>query len=135
VASPAAVLRGVGAALRVPLWIGGSRWRTLLGASASPRHGRASAAATEATRCAHVALRVLSRLPGGAWRSTCLYRSIAECLVLRGHGVDARLRIGVAREGAEAEGIIAHAWVLLPGQSDHEADARAAALRVLDSPA
>jgi hypothetical protein len=65
-------------------------------------------------------------VPGGRWRNTCLYRSVAECLVLRGYGEDARLRIGV---GSEASAIVAHAWVVRGDQEDAAADPAAAALR------
>ena len=115
---------GVWAALRVPLWLHGRRWSSLMhplvedGAGADPR----------AIRAALLTLRVLARVPGSPWRNTCLYRSIAECLVLREHGVDARLRIGV---GAEAGGVVAHAWVVRGDQPDADADPTAAALRAL----
>ena len=71
------------------------------------------------------ALRLLAVLPGGRWRNTCLYRSAAECLLLRAYGAPARLCLGV-RKGAEQTGdgdehvcdIRAHAWVEVadPGQ-------------------
>jgi len=53
-------------------------------------------------------LRVLARLPGNRWRYTCLYRSVAECLVLRGYGVPAVVAIGVRNATGDIE---AHAWV------------------------
>ncbi len=120
-----ATLRGVWAALRTPLWLGGRRWSALLrpvphAATAEPP-ARAVAAALRA-----VAL--LARLPGSPWRNTCLYRAVASCLVLRGYGVDARLRIGVGTEGAE---VTAHAWVVRGDQPDADADPRAAYLRTL----
>lgn len=123
-----AAAAGVRAALVSPLWLRGNRWRTLLedasgGAHPSPR---ADAAILASRR----ALRVLNRVPGGVWRNTCLYRSVGECLVLRGRGVDARLRIGVGRD---ADDIVAHAWVLRPGQPDAAADARAGTLNILDA--
>ena len=73
-------------------------------------------------------LRLLGRIPGSPWRNTCLYRSIAECLVLRGRGVDARRRIGV---GTEAGAVVAHAWVVQGDQPDADADPGTAALRAL----
>jgi hypothetical protein len=55
---------------------------------------------------------VLARIPGGIWRTTCLYRSVAECMVLVRLGVPAVLRIGVcAGAVGHAPSIAAHAWV------------------------
>jgi hypothetical protein len=54
-------------------------------------------------------LRLLARLPGHRWRNTCLYRSVAECLVLRGYGVPAIVKIGVKNDTGDIE---AHAWVV-----------------------
>ena len=119
-------IAGARAALRTPGWLRDGRWRTLLDPAA---HARAGARpAHGALRAARLALRVLARVPGGRWRNTCLYRSVAECLVLRDFGVDARLRIGVGAEGAE---VIAHAWVVRGAQADADADPAAAALRPL----
>jgi hypothetical protein len=118
-------LTGVGAALRAPLWIRDGRWRGLLAPSADALTGRDPA---RAVRAAHLALRILGRVPATPWRNTCLFRAVAECLVLREHGVDARLRIGVGTEGAE---VIAHAWVVRGGQPDADADPAAASLRPL----
>lgn len=117
---------GVRAVLRTPGWLRDGRWRTLLEPAAHARHG--AEPAPGALRAARLALRVLGRLPGGRWLNTCLYRSVAECLVLREYGVDARLRIGVGTEGAE---VIAHAWVVRGAQADTDADPAAAALRPL----
>jgi hypothetical protein len=64
-----------------------------------------------AIKAAHRALRVLARIPGSPWRNTCLYRSVAECVLLRAYGVPARLCIGVERQPASAPGVAAHAWV------------------------
>jgi hypothetical protein len=124
---------GVLAALETPRWLHGQRWRTLLDETPAPP--APAAAPPLALRSALLALRLLSRLPGRRWRNTCLFRSVAECLVLRRYGVDARLRIGVGREVDGPDGIVAHAWVVRPGQADAAADPRAAALRVLDGPA
>ena len=77
-------------------------------AVARPTHTRA---AHTATRMAFAALRVLQRFPG--WRNTCLYRAIAECLVLRGLGLPAIVRLGVAR--ADTGAVTAHAWVECAG--------------------
>jgi hypothetical protein len=118
-------LTGVAAALRAPLWIRDGRWRGLLAPSPDAPTGRDPA---PAVRAARLTLRVLGRVPGMPWRNTCLFRGVAECLVLRAHGVDARLRIGVGTEGAE---VIAHAWVVRGDQPDAEADPAAASLRPL----
>lgn len=55
----------------------------------------------------------LARLVGAAarhhlWSMTCLPRSLALQALLRRHGIEADLRIGVRREGGELQ---AHAWV------------------------
>ena len=49
------------------------------------------------------------RLPW--WRNTCLYRALAECLVLRRYGIACRVELGVTRLGKPAA-IGAHAWVV-----------------------
>src|SRR5207237_1359994 len=65
----------------------------------------------------------LSRAAFPVWRNTCLYRAVAECLVLRRYGVPCRLELGVARLGPRGWGlgagddeapkrIMAHAWVV-----------------------
>lgn len=64
-----------------------------------------------AIKAAHRVLRLLARIPGGRWRNTCLYRSVAECLLLRAHGIDARLCIGVESQQGATAGVGAHAWV------------------------
>ena len=105
---PWAVLVGARAALQSPRWIDGPGLAELLreppGADAGGRVPRGALGA------AMVLLKVLGRLPGRRWRNTCLYRGVAECLVLRHYGVGATLKIGV-RSG---EGIEAHAWVVRP---------------------
>lgn len=70
-----------------------------------------------ARRVARFAIRLLARLPGGRWRNTCLYRSVAECLALRRLGVHARVCLGVGREEA-LRSISAHAWVEVVGADD-----------------
>ena len=64
-----------------------------------------------ALRAANKMLRILSR-SGFLWRDTCLYRSIAQCLVLRTFSRSASLRLGV-RENVRD--IKAHAWVEYDG--------------------
>jgi hypothetical protein len=53
-------------------------------------------------------LRLLARTRLPWWRNTCLYRALAECLVLRRYGIACRVELGVTRSG---EAIGAHAWV------------------------
>lgn len=105
----AAVLVGATAALRVPWWIRGTRLEQLFRGSVGGR--RRSGNVGLATRASRLALRVLARLPLGPWRNTCLYRSVAECLVLRAHAMPFRLLVGVKRDGGGDDSIIAHAWV------------------------
>jgi hypothetical protein len=56
-------------------------------------------------------VKVLGHVPGLPWKSTCLYRSVAECLVLRRYGVPAVVRIGVKSDPGSGR-ILAHAWVV-----------------------
>jgi hypothetical protein len=109
---PGAVLAGLRAALTAPRWIDGPRLTELLRPPADARRERR--VPRGATGSALRLLRVLSRLPGSPWRNTCLYRSVAECLVLRRYGVPAVVRIGVRNEGA---GVEAHAWVVRADRS------------------
>jgi hypothetical protein len=67
-----------------------------------------------AVRASHAAIARLARLPGARWRNSCLYRSVAECVVLRTFGLPARVVIGVGA-GAAARDVIAHAWVECEG--------------------
>ncbi len=107
------IARGLAAAMGAPLAVRGRALDALLTppGSATPAPNRTTAAvARRATAAAFAALRTLQRLPG--WRNTCLYRAAAECLVLRGLGMPATLRLGVARVGGA---VAAHAWVDCPG--------------------
>ena len=152
-----AVLVGASAALQAPRWVRGRRFEQLLekhdegreaahisertdpagGSNTSDAVFAASAPATAlGVRVARALLRRLARLPFTPWRNTCLFRSIAECLVLRRYGVPAAIRLGVRRqEPAEAgrpssassapsalsesaASIIAHAWVVYPGGAE-----------------
>ena len=70
--------------------------------------------ARRAVRLSHRMLGRLARLRPARWRSTCLYRSVAECLVLRALGHPARVVIGVG-EDRGALGVMAHAWVECEG--------------------
>jgi hypothetical protein len=60
------------------------------------------------------ALGTFARMRPARWRSTCLYRSVAECLVLRALGHPARVVIGVGTDEG-AVGVMAHAWVECEG--------------------
>lgn len=109
--------RALVAALVAPAWIAGGRWRELLDPSPSARPGAAVVPVAAAER----AVRWLSHVPFGPWRATCLYRSVAGCLLLRWSGVDAVLRLGVGgtERGSAAAAArlgvrpttLAHAWI------------------------
>ncbi|MGH7669485.1 MAG: lasso peptide biosynthesis B2 protein [Gemmatimonadaceae bacterium] len=104
------------AAFRTAAWIESPRFPELLvlPAKVSP------VPRSEPVRALHTArraLRLLARIPGGRWRTSCLYESVAECLVLRRAGVPAAVCIGVKRGADGTPGIEAHAWV-----ARHETD-------------
>lgn len=104
-----AVALGIGSALAVPFWLRTRRLPTLLAEpGATPARCVDATAALYASR---VTIRGLARIPGLPWRNTCLYRSVAECLVLRACGHPARLRLGVRRNDSFGGNIEAHAWV------------------------
>ena len=107
---PRAVLAGVRAALDSRRWIDGPRLAELLREPPAARPG--ARVPRGGVGAALILLKVLGRIPGSPWRNTCLYRSVAECLVLRRYGVSAIVKIGV-RTGDEAD-IEAHAWVIRP---------------------
>jgi hypothetical protein len=112
------VLVGIAVAFVTPFWVRSGRLERLLGRgdeTAAPTH--TVGAAIEAS---HTALRHLARLRG-PWRNTCLYRSVAECLVLRHAGVSARVVLGV-RRGDGAGNVLAHAWVESHGEVAAEGD-------------
>ena len=104
-----AALSGLWAGLRVPLWLHGRRWTELLHEPAGARAG--ARPPRGAVRAALATVRLLARVPGLPWKSTCLYRSVAECLVLRRYGVPAVVRIGVKNDPGSGQ-ILAHAWVV-----------------------
>jgi Transglutaminase-like superfamily len=114
--NPRAAWIGSRAALQSAHWIASPRFSELLtlpaGARAVPEPEP-----TGALRAARRALRLLSRIPGGRWRTSCLFESVAECLVLRRAGVPAAVCIGVKRGADGKPGIEAHAWV-----ARHESD-------------
>ena len=119
---PRPAARGVIAALLTPRWLGGERIGSLLGILGSdalpgPAIGSDAPASVPPTwkisqAAAYLALRQLSRLPGDMWRDTCLYRSVASCLILRNMEVDAYVRVGVRREQFDAGTLPAHAWTV-----------------------
>ena len=113
-----AALAGLSAGLRAPLWLRGRRWTELLRPPASSRPGAAPARGS--VRASRAAIRWLARLPGDTWRNTCLYRSVAECLVLRHYGVPAVVRIGVRPDDEPGAGILAHAWVVADPAAEPE---------------
>ena len=100
---------GIGAALHTPFWLGDNRLRTLIDVP-EPTGGQIEEPRT-AVRFALGTIRVLGRMPLLPWRNTCLYRSVAECLVWRRFGVPCRLRIGVRRDAPAPDVIESHAWV------------------------
>jgi len=131
---------GVAAALSVPLWLRGgkrgSRLAELITASMVPLPAPRSQGVAvwggdpaDALRAALRTLRLLAwtRLPW--WRNTCLYRALAECLVLRRYGIPCRVELGVTRGPPEDRGEIgAHAWVV---REDAEARLSHASMTVL----
>src|SRR4051812_24641235 len=106
---------GLRAALRAPLWVSGANLRSALEAEAAPdrRTLLADQELVLALMVANGALRHLSKTHT-AWRNTCLYRSMAQYLVLKDFGKSAAIRIGV--QGAEDETTLnAHSWVIYHG--------------------
>jgi hypothetical protein len=102
-------MTGVLAAVRAPRVIETSL-KTLLDppvvSTAEPRE------CARSIRAAHRTLRLLAMIPGGRWRNTCLFRSVAECEVRRARGWPARVAIGVGSVEAQ---VIAHSWVEIAG--------------------
>jgi hypothetical protein len=115
-----AALIGLSAAARAPLWASGVRLKSALEAQvdSSASQPGMDDALDLSLRVANGAVRHLSRT-GTAWRNTCLYRSMAQYLVLRGFGRDAAVRIGVRGPGHETEDdVSAHSWVLYRGPEE-----------------
>ena len=106
---PAAYAVGVAAALSVPLSLRGSGMTALV-KNADPL-GPQRGDPAGAVRVALGALRLLARARLPWWRNTCLYRALAECLVLRRYGIPCRVELGVTRPG-DGSAIGAHAWVV-----------------------
>jgi hypothetical protein len=117
---------GAGSALGAPLWVRGRRFERLLDRAGGPEVDSPSSSGIVGTdplpgrivfamRIARALLRRLAWPPLSPWRNTCLYRSIAECNVLRRYGVPAAIRLGVRNEDPPHGPIVAHAWVVYPG--------------------
>lgn len=113
--TPGALLTGIWAAARVPFWLGGKRLLALMEPPAPGSTTASPAVPRGAVGAARRGVALLARVPGLPWRNTCLYRSVAECLVLRAYGVRAFVRIGVRNDG-ETRDIAAHAWVARAGE-------------------
>ena len=115
---PRSALVGIGAALRAPAWVSGPKFRSAL--TAEPEDGSPSREADPslevALRVANGAVRQLART-NTAWRNTCLYRSMAQYLVLRDFGRSAAIRIGVqgAPDHRDEKDVSAHSWVVYNG--------------------
>lgn len=115
---PRSALVGIGAALRAPAWVSGPKLRSAL--TADP-HDRSPSRDPDpslevALRVANGAVRHLART-NTAWKNTCLYRSMAQYLVLRDFGKSAAIRIGVqgAPEHRDEKDVSAHSWVVYNG--------------------
>ena len=108
-----AVLHGAPAAWRAPAVIEGSLAGLLAPATSTSMRAH-PADVQRAVYVSHRMLRGLARIRPTRWRSTCLYRSVAECLVLRALGHPARVVIGVGTDTGTV-GVMAHAWVECEG--------------------
>lgn len=109
-----AYVNGIAVTLSLPLWLrrGGSGMARLVKDGAAPAMPRGNHRDhDEAVWAAHAALRVLARARLPWWRNTCLFRAVAECVVLRRYGIPSRVELGVARPG-DGSTIGAHAWVV-----------------------
>jgi hypothetical protein len=83
----------------------------------------------DALRAAFYSLRVLARTRLPWWRNTCLYRALAECLVLRRYGIPCRVELGVTRAEDRGGEIGAHAWVVRDDTAAQLLDASMIVLR------
>ena len=113
-----AVLVGVRAAWCAPSIIAHDFAVLLTLPAALPRGTVAGERASVAVRTAHRALAWLARVRPARWRTTCLHRSVAECVALRAYGLPARVVIGVGN-GVAPAATIAHAWVECEGVHCH----------------
>lgn len=109
-ASVSALATGAVAALASPWWLTSARFSRLL-ASPAPHAAAAGRNPAVAIRAAFLTLRILAWLRLSLWRNTCLYRSTAECLVLRHYGMRCHLQLGVIADSG-TDPVTAHAWVV-----------------------
>jgi Transglutaminase-like superfamily len=113
-----AALVGTAAALGTPASLGGARLERLLKPNRADGEPNAGELAL-ALGVAGIAIRSLARLVGWLpapvrpWRDSCLYRSAAQCAVLRRYGRVAHLALGARRISHGDVG--AHAWVVYDG--------------------
>lgn len=107
------VVLGTSAAWRAPSAIEGALPELLAPAPLTSLRAH-TADARRAVLMSHRMLGTFARLRPARWRSTCLYRSVAECLVLRALGLPARVVIGVGADAGD-HGVMAHAWVECDG--------------------
>lgn len=107
-----AALVGVSSVWSAPGWLTAPRLAELRRVAAPSQAGATNTEDVEfGVRVALRILPMLASVPGDRWKNTCLYQSVAECLVLRHYGVPATVSIGV-RNAAPPDGpILAHAWV------------------------
>jgi hypothetical protein len=96
-------LRALAAAIAAPLYVRTGRWRQLLNSNFETH-------SPDRPRGIYLTVKLLrgfsrAHLPG--FRATCLYRSVAVCLLLRWSGYNAVLRLGAAADPLPK----AHAWV------------------------
>lgn len=103
------IARGVTVALATPFWLRPARLHELL--RGGQQHIVPAKEISTEIAVAHRSLALLARVRLPLWRNTCLFRSVAECLVRQLHGAEYRLRIGVAA-GVAVHGVAAHAWVV-----------------------
>ena len=108
-----AALVGMMSSLIAPFWLSSKRLESL---TREPPYSnddvRAEDRVDELKFARRISDRMLAALPRPLWRTSCLYRSIAECLTLRSYGVPATVVMGVRRAGEKVQ---AHAWVAVRG--------------------
>ncbi len=79
----------------------------------SLREGQSAEVTDPATesRAALVGHAVSSAAAHMPWHSTCLMQALAAASLLRRCGIGATLYLGISREPAAPEGMLAHAWL------------------------
>lgn len=105
-------LAGVRAAYQSAAWLAGDGWKQLvrLEPGSTPPSADMVEAIRPVFRTTVRTLGLLSRIPGGNWQRTCLFRCVAVTLVLRRYGIPSRLCIGATSD----QEVKAHAWVESP---------------------